>query len=78
MKTSELVTPQHLNRKALIYIRQSSPQQMITNQESLKLQYALRQRALELGWPDANIQVIDNDLGTTAATAEHRAGFKEW
>ncbi len=77
MKTSELVTPQHLSRKALIYIRQSSPQQMISNQESLKLQYALRQRALELGWPEANIQVIDTDLGTTAATAEHREGFKE-
>ena len=77
MKTSELVTPQHLSRKALIYIRQSSPQQMISNQESLKLQYALRQRAVELGWADANIQVIDYDLGTTAAAADHREGFKD-
>lgn len=77
MKTSELVSPQHLSRKALIYIRQSSPQQMISNQESLKLQYALKQRAIELGWPDDNVQVIDNDLGTTAATADHREGFKE-
>lgn len=77
MTISELVTPQHLKRKALIYIRQSSPQQIISNQESLRLQYALQQRALELGWVAENIQVIDNDLGITAATAEQRQGFKE-
>lgn len=68
MTTSELVTPKHLSRKAIIYIRQSSPHQMISNQESLRLQYALRQRGVELGWLEDNIQVIDSDLGTTAAT----------
>lgn len=77
MPTSELVTPQHLSRKALIYIRQSSPNQLINNQESLKLQYALQQRALELGWELANIEIIDRDLGITASSAEHREGFKE-
>ncbi|MBX9256210.1 recombinase family protein [Desmonostoc muscorum CCALA 125] len=77
MTTSELVTLQHLNRKAIIYIRQSTPHQLISNQESLRLQYALRQRAIELGWSDSNIEVIDSDLGTTAATAEQRPGFKE-
>lgn len=77
MKTSELVTPQHLSRKAVIYIRQSSPNQLIHNQESLKLQYALKQRALELGWEPTSIETIDRDLGITASTAEHRAGFKE-
>ena len=45
MTTSELVTPLHLARKALIYIRQSSPHQVLSNQESLRLQYALKQRA---------------------------------
>ncbi len=75
MTTSELVTPQHLNRKALIYIRQSSPNQLLNNQESLQLQYALKQRALELGWSPANIELIDRDLGITASTAEHREGF---
>jgi DNA invertase Pin-like site-specific DNA recombinase len=50
MPTSDLVTPQHLSRKAIIYIRQSSPHQMLSNQESLRLQYALRQHAIELGW----------------------------
>lgn len=77
MSTSELVTLQHLNRKAIIYIRQSTPHQLISNQESLRLQYALRQRAMELGWSDNNIEVIDSDLGITAASAEQRPGFKE-
>ena len=77
MTTSELVTPHHLQLKALIYIRQSSPHQILSNQESLKLQYALRQRAVDLGWADTQIEIIDSDLGTTATTAEHRAGFKE-
>lgn len=77
MTTSELVTLQHLARKAIIYIRQSSPHQMLSNQESLRLQYALRQRGVELGWSDDSIEIIDSDLGTSAATAEHRQGFKE-
>ncbi len=77
MSSSELVTTQHLTRKAIIYIRQSSPHQMFSNQESLKLQYALRQRALELGWSENNITTIDSDLGTTAASTEHREGFKQ-
>jgi len=77
MTTSELVTQKHTSRKAIIYIRQSSPHQLISNQESLRLQYALSQRGAELGWHPDNIEVIDSDLGTTAATAAHRAGFKE-
>ena len=77
MTTSELVTPQHLSRKAIIYIRQSSPHQMVSNQESLRLQYALRQRGVELGWHADKVEVIDSDLGTTGATAAHREGFKE-
>ena len=53
MTTSELITPLHLARKALIYIRQSTLQQVLTNQESLRLQYALRLKALELGWQES-------------------------
>ena len=49
MNASECITPFHLGRLALIYIRQSSPHQTLTNQESLKLQYALRQRAQDYG-----------------------------
>jgi DNA invertase Pin-like site-specific DNA recombinase len=73
---SNLITPQHLTRLAVIYIRQSSPQQVLSNQESLRLQYALQQRAQELGWPPNKIEVIDTDLGMTAAAASHRAGFR--
>lgn len=76
MITSELITPKHLARKAIIYIRQSTPQQVLTNQESLQLQYALQQRARELGWSPAMIETIDTDLGQSAATAQHREGFK--
>lgn len=77
MSTSELIKPQHLERMAMIYIRQSSPQQVISNQESLRLQYALKQRAQDLGWPPERVEVIDANLGLTAAAAQHRAGFKE-
>jgi DNA invertase Pin-like site-specific DNA recombinase len=77
MTTSELITSAHLARKALIYIRQSTPQQVLTNQESLRLQYALRLKALELGWQTNDIEIIDADLGQTAAVAQNREGFKE-
>ena len=77
MSKSELVSLQHLQRKALIYIRQSTPHQVLTNQESLQLQYALQQRALELGWRAEDIELIDHDLGLTAAFASHRSGFQE-
>jgi DNA invertase Pin-like site-specific DNA recombinase len=73
----ELITTRHLARRAVIYIRQSSPHQVLTNQESLRLQYALHSRAHDLGWHENDIQVIDTDLGLTAATAQHREGFKE-
>jgi DNA invertase Pin-like site-specific DNA recombinase len=74
---SELVKPTHLSRKAVVYIRQSTPHQVVTNQESLRLQYALRQRAHELGWHEADIDVIDADLGISGASAAQRGGFKE-
>lgn len=76
MIVSALITPSHLARKAIIYIRQSTPQQVLTNQESLQLQYALHQRALELGWPAEAIETIDTDLGQSATTTQHREGFK--
>jgi DNA invertase Pin-like site-specific DNA recombinase len=77
MNRSELVTPDHLARKAIIYIRQSSPHQVLNNQESLRLQYALQQRAVDLGWREDRVEVVDADLGLTAAAAQHREGFKE-
>ena len=77
MLTSELVQPHHLSRQAVIYVRQSSSNQVLTHQESLRLQHALRQRAEQLGWAPAHVQVIDADLGQTARTATGRAGFQE-
>jgi DNA invertase Pin-like site-specific DNA recombinase len=77
MSASELVKPIHISKTAIIYIRQSSPHQALTNQESLKLQYALKQKAMELGWQEANIEIIDRDLGITGASTEGREGFKD-
>jgi DNA invertase Pin-like site-specific DNA recombinase len=77
MTISELIAPEHLNRQALIYVRQSSPHQTLTNQESLRLQYALRQRAAECGWPEQAVHVIDADLGQTGSSAEGRRGFQD-
>src|SRR5919204_2226521 len=77
MTMSELITPQHLARKAIIYVRQSTPHQALSHQESLRLQYALEQRAVSLGWRPEDVVVVDADIGVTATSAEHRAGFKE-
>src|SRR5256712_3057950 len=77
MIISELVTPQHLQKKALIYIRQSTPHQQISNQESLRLQYALQERAQSLGWHADDVEIIDADLGLTGTSALHRTGFQE-
>ncbi len=74
---SELVTPKHLARKAVVYIRQSTPAQVVSNQESLRLQYALKQRARELGWHAADVDVIDADLGRSGASITERQGFKD-
>src|SRR5258707_6347645 len=77
MIISELVTPQHLQKKALIYIRQSTPHQQISNQESLRLQYALQERAQSLGWHADDVEIIDADLGLTGTSALHRTGFHQ-
>jgi DNA invertase Pin-like site-specific DNA recombinase len=77
MLSSECIQPSHLERQALIYVRQSTPQQAISNQESLRLQYALKQRAIDCGWPAERVEIIDADLGMTGSTVEGRVGFKE-
>jgi DNA invertase Pin-like site-specific DNA recombinase len=77
MNTSELVQPRHLDRKAMIYIRQSSPNQVITNKESQRMQYALRERAITLGWHEQDAHVVDADLGRSGTTIEQREGFQE-
>src|ERR1700720_1869021 len=71
---SDKVRPHHLERKALLYIRQSSAHQVLHNRESSALQYAMRDRLAALGWSE--IEVIDDDLGRSAAGGVQRAGFE--
>jgi len=73
---STKITAQHLQREAYLYIRQSTLRQVLENTESTKRQYALRQRAVILGWPDDQIQVIDSDLGKSGAERD-RSGFQQ-
>jgi len=71
---SDKIRPQHLARKAILYIRQSSPYQVIHNLESQKLQYAMEERLHQLGWHE--IEVVDEDLGRSASGSVTRAGFE--
>ncbi|MEA3275397.1 MAG: recombinase family protein [Pseudomonadota bacterium] len=66
----------HLDRLAVVYVRQSTMQQVDRHQESTRLQYALVDRAIELGWPQPRVMVIDEDLGRSGSTAEGRPGFQ--
>ena len=75
MYSAEVITPQHLTRKAVIYIRQSTPHQALSHQESLRLQYALTERAQALGWAPEAIEVVDSDVGYSAASVQYREGF---
>ncbi len=70
------ITLGQLQRLACLYVRQSTLQQVVANTESTTRQYALRERALALGWPAERIVVIDQDLGHSAASAADRAGFQ--
>jgi DNA invertase Pin-like site-specific DNA recombinase len=76
MTTTTLVQPQHLNRKAVIYIRQSTGHQVLTNTESLQLQHAMRDHAHQLGWRDEQIEVVAADLGRSAQSTAGRDGYK--
>jgi hypothetical protein len=71
------VTPRHLARIAYLYVRQSTLRQVVEHTESAARQYALRQRAIALGWPTEHIVVIDCDQGQSGASAADRAGFQQ-
>ena len=71
---SEKIRPHHLERKAILYVRQSSPHQVLHNRESSALQYAMRDRLIALGWSE--IETVDDDLGRSAAGGVARAGFE--
>jgi DNA invertase Pin-like site-specific DNA recombinase len=72
--TSDKIRPHHRDRKAILYVRQSSPHQVLHNGESRALQYAMGERLQALGWHE--IEVIDDDLGRSAAGSVVRAGFE--
>jgi DNA invertase Pin-like site-specific DNA recombinase len=77
MNTSDLIQPHHLARRAVIYVRQSSPHQVLTNTESSRLQYAMTQRARELGWRETELVVVGDDTGRSATTTAGRVGFQQ-
>lgn len=70
------ISADHLRRDAFLYVRQSSLRQVFENTESTKRQYALRDRAVALGWPIERVHVIDNDLGLSGAQSQERDGFQ--
>ncbi len=74
--THQKVRSEHLSRDAFLYVRQSSLRQVYENTESSKRQYALRERAVALGWPIERIHTVDSDLGVSGAHAENRDGFQ--
>jgi DNA invertase Pin-like site-specific DNA recombinase len=73
---SEKITEQHLQRLAIVYVRQSTQKQVLEHQESTARQYALADRAVDLGWPRAAVEVIDEDQARSGSTAEGRSGFQ--
>ncbi|WP_424140953.1 recombinase family protein, partial [Roseomonas chloroacetimidivorans] len=70
------VEARHLRLLAIVYIRQSTPQQLQNNQESTRRQYELARRARQMGWPEMAVRVIDDDLGMSGASSQHRVGFQ--
>ena len=74
--SSPKLKPWHLDRAAIVYVRQSTPQQVLDHQESTARQYALADRAVALGWPRSQVQVIDDDLGKSGQSIEGRPGFQ--
>jgi DNA invertase Pin-like site-specific DNA recombinase len=77
MSDRDKITEAHLRLRAIVYVRQSSPGQVQNNHESRALQYALRDRAIQLGWPAESIAVVDEDLARSGSSTDGRLGFKD-
>ena len=73
---SDKITDSHLQRLAIVYVRQSTQQQVLVHRESTARQYALADRAVALGWPATAVEVIDEDQARSGSTAEGRSGFQ--
>ena len=72
------ITPRHLRRQAYLYIRQSTLRQVVENTESTERQYALRQRAVALGWPIEQVVVIDGTSDSRARLRPTAKDFNSW
>src|SRR5262249_13089599 len=77
MNVPEAVQPAHRLRLAVVYVRQSSPHQTFTNQETLNLNHNPQDRARAAGWDPSQIRIIDADLGRSGRTSQGRPGFQE-
>jgi hypothetical protein len=75
-ETPAKIRPWHRDRLAVVYVRQSTPQQVLVHQESTRLQYGLADRARALGWATERVLVIDDDLGKSGTNADDRLGFQ--
>src|SRR6476620_9574227 len=75
-RRSTAITDRHRSKLAIVYVRQSSTQQIFDHQESRERQYALADYAATLGWPRERILVIDEDQGRSGRTVEQRPGFQ--
>src|SRR6266567_4208515 len=73
---SSKIRDRHLDRLAVVYVRQSSPHQVLEHKESRERQYALAGHAQALGWPKERVLVIDEDQGQRGKTADDRTGFQ--
>jgi hypothetical protein len=73
---TEKILPRHWERLAVVYVRQSTMQQVLAHQESTRLHYGLVRRAVAWGWPAARVLVIDDDLGRSGTSAEGRQGLQ--
>jgi DNA invertase Pin-like site-specific DNA recombinase len=76
LPSSPKLKPWHLDRGAIVYVRQSTPQQVADHQESTARQYALADRAVALGWARERVTTIDDDLGKSGQSIEGRPGFQ--
>src|ERR1700712_3380129 len=76
MVLSEKVQGRHQDRLAVVYVRQSTLRQVEQHQESTRLQYALVERAVQLGWACQRVEVIDDDLGRSGSSTANRPGFQ--
>src|SRR5215213_5781976 len=73
---SPKIEPRHLGLRAVVHVRQSTPRQVLANQESTRRQYQLAERARQMGWAAPQVEIIDEDLGLSGAGSQARTGFQ--